>query len=91
MLQQADLIYVAGHRGLDGSAVVRALQRHGYRNLLLRTHRELDLTEQSAVREFLARERPAAVIMAASASWYSWDPAASTRASARSRSARNTC
>ncbi len=58
-------VYVAGHRGLVGSAVVRALRARGYENLLLRTHAELDLTEQSAVRDFLARERPAAVIMAA--------------------------
>jgi GDP-L-fucose synthase len=58
-------IYVAGHRGLAGSAVVRALQRQGYQNLLLRSHRELDLTEQAAVRDFFQRERPAAVVMAA--------------------------
>jgi GDP-L-fucose synthase len=58
-------IYVAGHRGLVGSAVVRALKAQGYRNLLLRTHHELDLTEQSAVRDFFHQERPAAVIMAA--------------------------
>jgi GDP-L-fucose synthase len=64
-LEKAALIHVAGHRGLVGSSVVRALRRHGYQNLLLRTHQELDLTEQAAVRDFLARERPAAVIMAA--------------------------
>jgi GDP-L-fucose synthase len=58
-------IYVAGHRGLVGAATVRALQRQGYRNLLLRTRQELDLTDQGAVREFFDRERPAAVIMAA--------------------------
>jgi GDP-L-fucose synthase len=58
-------IYVAGHRGLVGAAVVRALGQQGYGNLLFRTHRELDLTEQAAVREFLHRERPNAVIMAA--------------------------
>ena len=58
-------IYVAGHRGLVGSAVVRALQNQGRRNLLLRTHTELDLTEQAAVRDFFQRERPDAVIMAA--------------------------
>ncbi len=58
-------IYVAGHRGLVGAAVVRALKRHGHRNLLLRTHQELDLTEQAAVREFFERERPQAVVMAA--------------------------
>ncbi len=58
-------IYVAGHRGLVGSAVVRALEQRGYRNLLLRTSGELDLTEQAAVRDFFDRERPEAVILAA--------------------------
>jgi GDP-L-fucose synthase len=58
-------IYVAGHRGLVGAAMVRALRQQGYRNLLLRTHQELDLTDQREVREFFDRERPAAVIMAA--------------------------
>ncbi len=58
-------IYVAGHRGLVGSAIVRALEAQGYTNLLVRTHRELDLTEQAAVRDFFDRERPAAVVMAA--------------------------
>lgn len=58
-------IYVAGHRGLVGSAVVRALRQRGYGNLLLRERRELDLTEQSAVRDFFDRERPGAVILAA--------------------------
>jgi GDP-L-fucose synthase len=50
---------------LVGAAVVRALQQQGYQNLLLRTHQELDLTNQAAVQEFFDRERPAAVIMAA--------------------------
>jgi GDP-L-fucose synthase len=58
-------IYVAGHRGLVGAAVVRALQQQGYANLVTRTHREVDLTEQAAVRDFFERERPQAVIMAA--------------------------
>jgi GDP-L-fucose synthase len=64
-LNQDSRIYVAGHRGLVGAAVVRALRQQGQQNLLLRTHQELDLTDQSAVREFFGRERPAAVIMAA--------------------------
>jgi GDP-L-fucose synthase len=64
-VNQDSKIYVAGHRGLVGGAVVRALQLQGHQNLLLRTHRELDLTEQSAVREFFDRERPNAVVMAA--------------------------
>jgi GDP-L-fucose synthase len=59
------LIYVAGHRGLVGSAIVRALQHQGYGNLVLRTRAELDLTEQAAVRNFFQSERPDAVIMAA--------------------------
>jgi GDP-L-fucose synthase len=50
---------------LVGAAVVRTLRQQGYQNLLLRTHQELDLTDQGAVREFFDRERPAAVIMAA--------------------------
>jgi GDP-L-fucose synthase len=58
-------VYVAGHSGLVGSAVVRALQRRGYRNLLLRSHKDLDLTEQAAVREFFNHERPQAVVLAA--------------------------
>jgi GDP-L-fucose synthase len=58
-------IYVAGHRGLVGAAVVRALQQQGYANLVTSTHREVDLTEQAAVRGFFERERPQAVIMAA--------------------------
>ncbi len=58
-------IFVAGHRGLVGGAVVRAFTRAGYRNLVLRTHAELDLTDQAAVRAFFDRERPSAVIMAA--------------------------
>jgi GDP-L-fucose synthase len=64
-LNQDSRIYVAGHRGLVGAAVVRALRQQGFENLLLRTHAELDLTLQAAVREFFDRERPAAVIMAA--------------------------
>lgn len=65
MLNHESKIYVAGHRGLAGSAIVRGLQRRGFGRLLYRTHQELDLTEQSAVREFLCEERPQVVIMAA--------------------------
>jgi GDP-L-fucose synthase len=64
-LDKDSRIYVAGHRGLVGSAIVRALQHQGYGNLLMRTRAELDLTEQAAVRNFFQRERPDAVIMAA--------------------------
>lgn len=45
-------IYVAGHRGLVGSAIVRNLQSKGYTNIITRTHKELDLTNQEAVRRF---------------------------------------
>jgi GDP-L-fucose synthase len=58
-------IYVAGHLGLMGSALVRRLRSAGYSNLLLRTHRELDLTEHHAVREFFAVEKPDYVFLAA--------------------------
>jgi GDP-L-fucose synthase len=58
-------IYVAGHRGLVGSAFMRRLQAAGYRNLITRTHAELELTEQAAVREFFERERPDHVFLAA--------------------------
>lgn len=58
-------IYVAGHRGLVGSAVVRALQQRGHRNLLCRSHAQLDLTDQVSVRRFFSDERPEAVILAA--------------------------
>jgi GDP-L-fucose synthase len=58
-------IYVAGHRGLAGSAIVRQLQEKGYRELLLRTHAELDLADQAAVRDFFEREKPDHVFLAA--------------------------
>ena len=58
-------IYVAGHRGLVGSALVRQLRRAGFDNLLLRTHAELDLTDERAVRAFFDAERPDYVFLAA--------------------------
>jgi GDP-L-fucose synthase len=58
-------IYVAGHRGLVGSAITRRLQSGGYSNLLLRTHADLDLLDQRAVDEFFAHERPEYVFLAA--------------------------
>ena len=58
-------IYVAGHRGLAGSALVRRLRAKGYHNLLVRTHSELDLADGAAVREFFAREKPEVVLLAA--------------------------
>jgi GDP-L-fucose synthase len=58
-------IYVAGHRGLVGSAIVRALRQGGYSNLVLRTHAELDLTNQLQVERFFSSERPKYVFLAA--------------------------
>lgn len=58
-------IYVAGHRGMVGSAIVRELQRQGYTNIITRTHAELDLCRQDAVERFFAEERPEYVFLAA--------------------------
>lgn len=58
-------IYVAGHRGLVGSAIVRNLESKGYKNIIYRTHKELDLTNQEAVRTFFEEERPEYVFLAA--------------------------
>lgn len=58
-------IYIAGHRGLAGSAIVRELQRQGYRNLVLRTHAELDLEDAAATRAFFEQEKPELVFLAA--------------------------
>ena len=58
-------IYIAGHRGLVGSAIVRNLQAHGYSNFLTRTHAELDLTDQAAVRNFFEQKKPEYVFLAA--------------------------
>lgn len=58
-------IYVAGHRGMVGSALVRQLQSKGYTNILTRTHKELDLTSQVAVLEFMQYEKPDYIILAA--------------------------
>lgn len=65
MMQKNSKIYIAGHRGLVGSALVRRLQAKGYTNLLLRTHAELDLTNQGAVAAFFAQEKPDYVLLAA--------------------------
>jgi GDP-L-fucose synthase len=64
-LTQNARIYVAGHQGLVGSAVLKSLQGQGFENLIVRTHRDLDLTEQTAVRQFFDATRPQIVIMAA--------------------------
>ena len=64
-MNKTDKIYVAGHRGLVGSAIVRNLEQKGYTNIIGRTHRELDLTSQQAVREFFEAEKPDVVVLAA--------------------------
>ena len=62
MMDRRARIYVAGHTGMVGAAVIRRLQSAGYGNLALRTRAELDLTDQMAVREFMAKEQPAYVV-----------------------------
>ena len=64
-MQQDARVYVAGHRGLVGSAIVRRLQAAGAKNLLLRTHAELDLTDEAATRAFFDQEKPEYVFLAA--------------------------
>ena len=64
-MNKSDKIYVAGHRGMVGSAIIRRLQELGYENIIVRTHGELDLCEQSAVREFMQNEQPDHVVLAA--------------------------
>lgn len=64
-MQHSDKIYVAGHQGLVGSAIVRLLKSKGFSNLLLRTSKELDLTIQSKVDNFFSKEKPNYVIIAA--------------------------
>ena len=58
-------IYVAGHRGMVGSAIVRELERQGYTNIITRTHRELDLCRQEEVEKFFEEEKPEYVFLAA--------------------------
>lgn len=64
-MEKTDKIYVAGYRGLVGSAIVRSLKEKGYTNVIGRTHRELDLCDQAAVRAFFEKERPDVVVLAA--------------------------
>ena len=58
-------IYIAGHNGLVGSAIWNNLLQRGYTNLVGRSHKELDLTDQHAVRRFFDEEKPDAVVLAA--------------------------
>ena len=65
MMEAAAKIYVAGHRGMVGSALVRRLEQAGYGNILVRTHAELDLLNQAATETFLKQEKPDFIFMAA--------------------------
>ena len=65
MMQKNAKIYVAGHRGMVGSAIVRELNRQGYTNIISRTHKEMDLTRQDQVEKFFAEEKPEYVFLAA--------------------------
>jgi GDP-L-fucose synthase len=64
-MQKDDRIFVAGHRGLVGSAICRELQRRGFENVAVRTHAELDLTDRAAVLDFFQQEKPRYVFLAA--------------------------
>lgn len=64
-MEKNSKIYVAGHRGMVGSAIVRELQRQGYNNIITRTHKELDLCNQQAVNDFFETEKPEYVFLAA--------------------------
>ena len=64
-MNKTDKIYVAGHRGLVGSAITRRLEKEGYDNLVLKTRQELDLLDQKAVNEFFRKEKPDYIFLAA--------------------------
>ena len=64
-MEKKSKIYIAGHRGLVGSAILRKLEKEGYKNLILRTHQELDLTRQAAVEAFFRETRPDYVFLSA--------------------------
>ena len=64
-MEKDSRIFVAGHRGLVGSAICRSLERHGYFNLILRSHAEVDLTDREAVKAFFDQQRPEYVFLAA--------------------------
>ena len=64
-MQKNDKIYIAGHRGLVGSAILRKFQQSGYENLIFKNSKELDLTNQQQVNDFFSREKPQYVILAA--------------------------
>src|SRR5437868_4909350 len=64
-MEQSSKIYIAGHNGMAGSAIVRRLKKEGFNNLLLRSSSELDLMEQSTVADFFSTEKPEYVFIAA--------------------------
>lgn len=64
-MKKNDKIYIAGHRGLVGSAIKREFEEQGFSGILVKTHRELDLTDSAAVAEFFEKEKPQYVILAA--------------------------
>lgn len=64
-MKKNDKIYIAGHRGLVGSAIKREFEEQGFTGILVKTHRELDLTDSAAVAEFFEKEKPQYVILAA--------------------------
>jgi GDP-L-fucose synthase len=64
-MKNEDSIFIAGHRGLVGSAILRRLRADGFNRLIIRTRAELDLTDREAVEDFFAREKPAVVVVAA--------------------------
>ena len=65
MMEKDARIFVAGHKGMVGSAIVRELERQGYANIITRTHKELDLTRQDQVEAFFYKEKPEYVFLAA--------------------------
>ena len=64
-MQNSESIFIAGHRGLAGGAILRELQQAGYSNLITQTRGDVDLRERDAVRRFFASARPAVVVLAA--------------------------
>lgn len=70
MMEKNAKIYVAGHRGMVGSAIVRELERQGYTNIITRTHKELDLTRQDAVEAFFAEEETGICIPGSCKGWW---------------------
>ena len=57
-MEKGSKIYIAGHSGLVGSAIVRCFKNAGFNNLVLKTHKELDLLDQQAVKDFFEKEKP---------------------------------